>query len=479
MDGKITPLEAQRQAATYKRDVETLRMHGVAKQKFWSERTGQIAKDPTRNLTNYTTALGHSLIGPDGKRVLATAHDPEATAAALDADASTYNEPEVVRQTLHDVVPVLSQRVAVAGQLGGQRHADQVRGQLIAMHNGQPVLNADGTPRLNLDGGAAELLDQGRVKLLADVREAEYNKRREADPTLPKMSRKGHLASMFGPMVAYTQQHEEALNDRLPQPKAAVQPKPDEVTATPAVGFQLSHYEQPGMQPGKLGSLLGKKPGPATLVPNHYPTVGVSFGSARKPYAPVMVDNHAAEVVGQDGKPTHLSIAAANGKVPMELTSRDYSLYVNGKRLGRAQPFTTAGEAYQHLLSTIEHLTPEQARKVELRPEYRGAIVDKVKTANDEVGGQPKAIGINANGGPTYDGSTTEKRFSVIMPADQYTDAQLMRATNGTYHPRIATPEQKAVFEALRRKGGRVISPSNRPRKAGEAAFTTLQNLTR
>ena len=136
------------------------------------------------------------------------------------------------------------------------------------------------------------------MKLLADARETAYNKRREADPTLPKMSRKGILATMFGPQVAYTQQHEEALNNQLPRPKPAAQPKPDEVTATPAVGFQLSHYEQPGTKLGTMGKLLGQKPAPATLVPNHYPTVGVSFGSARKPYTPVMVDNHAAEIVG-------------------------------------------------------------------------------------------------------------------------------------------------------------------------------------
>ncbi|QKG54386.1 hypothetical protein [Hymenobacter sp. BRD67] len=181
-----------------------------------------------------------------------------------------------------------------------------------------------------------------------------------------------------------------------------------------------------------MARTFGAKPGLPTLVPNHYPTVGESFGSARQPYAQVMVDNHLAEVVGQDGKPTHISTAAPNGKVPMQLTSRDYSLYVNGKRLGREQPYTTDREAYQDLLRNIAELTPEQARKAELRAEYRGAVVDKVKTAGDGVSGKPTPVGVDFNGRPTYDNGITEKRYSVIVPASQYADQQLVRAAGGS-----------------------------------------------
>jgi hypothetical protein len=374
-----------------------------------------------------------------------------------------------VAKTLHNVVPTITQKVAEAGTLGGQHYADQVRGQLLYMEHGKPVLNADGSPRLNLDGGAAALLDQGTVKVLADAREAAYNKQREEReaarltdpslPSLPKIGRNGHLAMMFGPQLAYSQSHDEALNPRPPQPRATPKSSRDEVMVTPAVGFQLSHYEQPGQQPGALARTLGAKPGPATLVANHYPTVGQSFGSARQPFTPVVVDNARAEIVGQDGKPTHLSKAAPNGKIQMQLTSRDYSLYVNGKRVGRREVFATPAEAYQHLLSTINGLTPEQARKAELRTEYRGAVVDKEKTAGDGVGGRPQAIGTNANGGPTYDNGTSEKRYSVIVPADQYTDAQLVQATGGKWHPRIPTKEQRAVIDALRAKGGRLVTP--------------------
>ncbi|WP_201980442.1 hypothetical protein [Hymenobacter rubidus] len=469
MAGKIDGMEASRQAAQYKREIEALRIHGTEKQRYWDERTAQVAHDPTRNLTNYTTALGHSLISPDGKRVLATAHDPEATAAALDNDPTTYNEPAVVAKVLHDVVPTITQKVAEAGTVGGQHYADQVRGQLLYMEHGKPVFNADGTPRLNLDGGGAALLDQGPVKVLADAREAAYNKQREEReaarltdpglPSLPKISRNGHLSMMFGPAIAYSQSHEEANNPRPPQPRAAAKPNPNEVTVTPAVGFQLSHYEQPGQQPGAVARTFGAKPGPATLVANHYPVVGQSFGSQKTPFVPVTVDNARAEIVGQDGKPTHLPKAAPNGKIQMQLTSRDYALYVNGKRLGRSTPYTTPAEAYQDLLSTIASLTPEQARKAELRTEYRGAVVDKEKTAYDGVGGKLQAIGTNNNGGPTYDSGTSEKRYNVILPADQYTDGQLQRATGGKWNPRIPTKEQRAVIDALRAKGGRLVTP--------------------
>lgn len=483
IDGTLNPLEAKRQSAKYLQELDALRIHGQEKQAFWDKQSGLIAHDPTRIYAAYNTALGKTLIGPGGKRVLATAHDAEATAAALENDASTYNESEVVRKTLKDLVPVITQRVAEAGQLGGQHHADQVRGQLLYMQHGKPVLNADGSLRVNLDGGGAALLDQGPVKLLADARETAYNKQREEReaarltnptlPALPAISRNGHLSMMFGPQLSYSQSHDEAMNPRPPQPRAAAKPSHDEVTATPAVGFQLSHYEQPAPQPGRLARALGAKPNSPVLTPNNYATVGESFGSARQPYTSVTVDNARAEIIGQDGKPTHRPTTAPNGKVQMQLTSRDYSLYVNGKRLGRNEPFATPTEAYQHLISTIGSLTPEQARKAELRAEYRGALVDKVKTAYDGIGGQPTPTGRNSSGAPTYDNSTTEKRFSVVVPADQYTDAQLLRATGGKWSPRRPTPEQSAVMDALTRKGGRVVNPYSSapapapPKKAG------------
>jgi len=470
--GKITPLERDRQIAAYKQKLETERIHGEEKQKFLDGQATRIQADHTRDFTAYTTALAHSLIGPDGKLLPATQHDPEAVATALDADASTYKEREVIAKTMHDVVPKVSQKVAHAGQVGGQHYADEVHGQLIRMKDGKPVLNADFTPQLNLDGGAAELLDQGAVKVLADAREATYNKQREEReaarlkdpslPSLPKISRNGHLSMMFGPQAAYSQSHEEGLNPRPPQPRAAKVSR-DEVLVTPAVGSQLSHYEQFGQQPNLMARALGAKPGSPTLVPNHYPTVGESFGSARQPFASVMVDNHQAEMVGQDGKPTHFPKADPNGKVPMQLVSRDYSLYLNGKRLGRTDPYQTPAEAYQHLLATIRNLSPADAHKAELRAEYRGALVDKVKTAGDGLGGKPVAIGTDVNGRPVYDNGTTEKLHSVIVPADQYTDAQLVRATGGKWHPRKPTAEQRAVIEALRQKGGRIVNPYSQP----------------
>ena len=81
------------------------------------------------------------------------------------------------------------------------------------------------------------------------------------------------------------------------------------------------------------------------------------------------------------------------------------------------------------------------------------------KTAYDGTGGKPEAIGTNNNGGPTYDSGTSEKRYNVIVPADQYTDAQLVQATGGKWHPRIPTAEQRAVIDALRAKGGRLVTP--------------------
>ena len=54
---------------------------------------------------------------------------------------------------------------------------------------------------------------------------------------------------------------------------------------------------------------------------------------------------------------------------------------------------------------------------------------------------------------------TSENVYSVILPANQTTDAQLARATKGTWNPRKPTAEQQALMDQLTRRGGRVVSP--------------------
>ena len=170
--GPLTGINLKRETAQMLNEAEALRLHGEEKQTFWDKRAAAISTDPTRNFANYTTALGRTLIGEGGKRVRATDHKEEEVTALLDNDATTYNEPAVVAHVLKTVVPILQQREAHAGAIGGQHSADQVRGQLIEMQGGRPVLNADGTPRLNLNGPALELLDQGAVKVLADAHQS-------------------------------------------------------------------------------------------------------------------------------------------------------------------------------------------------------------------------------------------------------------------------------------------------------------------
>lgn len=246
-------------------------------------------------------------------------------------------------------------------------------------------------------------------------------------------------------------------------PKVAPKKPATEITVTPTVGYQASSYTPEATGVGqRMKSALGITPARVT---NHYPTVGVTFASARSPYAEVMVDNRGAQVVGQDGTTT--TVAQGNGKVPMRVTSRDLALYINGKRVGRKEEFNSDTDAYAYLLSTIERLTPEQARKAELRAEYRGSITDKARMVNDGTGGQQQAPNNKLQGvslpfptdskrqaaGPT----ATEQ--SVIIQANQVTDAQLQQASGGTWNPRKLTAEQGRAVEALRRKGGRLVSP--------------------
>jgi hypothetical protein len=180
----------------------------------------------------------------------------------------------------------------------------------------------------------------------------------------------------------------------------------------------------------------------------------------------VTVDNRGAQVVGQGGKIT-TSVQGANGKVPMQVVSRDLTLYINGKRLGRKEAFQTDQEAYAYLLRTIESLTPEQARKAELRAEYRGTLTDRARTTNDGAGsGQPtptKSSKLDPDAllerAANRTAAVVEERLSVIIPASQAADAQLQRASGGKWDARKPTEQQARVIEALKRKGGRVVTP--------------------
>lgn len=436
--------EVERQSRNLLNDIDRLRIQGEEKQKFWDTQASRMAGDPTRNAAAYNTALANSLLTPEGKRVRATEHEPEALAATLENDAATYNEGEVVRKALKDLVPTITQKVTEAGALGGQHYADQVRGQLLHMQNGQPVLNADNSPKLNFDGGVADLLDQGAVKVLADARMAAYEKKREADPSLPQMSRRGHLAMMFGPQVAYTQEHSEGLNAQPRQPRAT-KADPHEVLATPTVKGQTSYYHAPGT---------------SAATPNYYAAVGQSFGSATKPYVEVEANNGGMQIVGQNGEVTRPNLPSANGRVPMRLVSRDYVLYANGKRLGRTEAFQTDEEAHQQLLKLVrESPHPE---KLELRLEGRGVVVDKARTAGDGLGGAPQPTGYNRKTGkPTYDTSTGETQYNVIVPITQDMDAQLQRATKGKWQHHKASAQENEIIREVRQRGGRVITPYN------------------
>jgi hypothetical protein len=249
-----------------------------------------------------------------------------------------------------------------------------------------------------------------------------------------------------------------------PRPKAALKQPANEITVTPTVGYQASAYQPEAT--GRLGQMkkaLGIAPAPTV---NYYPTVGATFASASKPYVEVTVDNRGAQVVGQGGKIT-TSVQGANGKVPMQVVSRDLTLYINGKRLGRKEAFQTDQEAYAYLLRTIESLTPEQARKAELRAEYRGTLTDRARTTNDGAGsGQPtptKSSKLDPDAllerAANRTAAVVEERLSVIIPASQAADAQLQRASGGKWDARKPTEQQARVIEALKRKGGRVVTP--------------------
>jgi hypothetical protein len=382
----------------------------------------------------------------DGTNRLPSEFDAEAWHDNLLGDHQLYREPAVVKRATDKLMPIITQKVADAGALGGQHTADQVRGRFVAFDGkGHAILNADGSPKLNLTADTQALLESDPLfKLKVDAREAAYNQKREADPSMPQMSRRGHIAQMVGPLAFYDESRDEALNAQPRQPRTT-KADPNAILATPTVTGQTSYYRADGS---------------GTNTPNHYAAVGHSFGSASKPYVEVEANNGAMQIVGQNGEVTRPNTAQANGRVPMRLMSRDYVLYANGKRLGRPEPFQNDEEAHQHLLKLIrESPHPE---KLELRVMGHGVVVDKAKTAGDGLGGGPQATGFNRKTGkPTYDTSTTETEHSVLVPMTQDMDAQLKRATNGKWNPYQASAQEKELMQEVKKRGGHLITPYN------------------
>jgi|GEM_PF-5144085 len=426
------------------------------------------------------------------KRSLLT-YDPSVL-SSIGSDPETFNKPLVAKKFADAVIQKDRLLMETAARPGRTGHA-------VTWESRGVEHNADGTPKIDPQTGLpiinvekvlqdaksdpmVNAIIERQLKQHQDVVTAALEKAQAKQPLSPEEQQVIQQESVkprgytdFLADLLTNQVYARKTVDRetfrpapaAPRPRATAKPSSSEILVTPTVGSQLSPFvPPPSGRLQKMKDALGITPAP---VSNHYPTVGVTFGSARRSYAEVSVDNHTAEIVGQEGKLTRA--AAGNGKVPMQVVSRDYVLYVNGKRLGRKEAFTSDAEAYQHLLHTIEEMTPEQARKAELRAEYRGSFVDKAKTANDGSGGRPTPTGRNDTSGKnTYDTSVGEERLSVIVPATQATDAQLVQASGGKWNPRQPTPEQARVVEALTRKGGRVLTPYSysTPNKASSSS---------
>jgi hypothetical protein len=438
-------------------EMETLQ--SAAKTKYINDQIGRFQADKNLYDSDYVGQnLSAALRNEDGTGRLPSEFDAEGWHDGLLGDHSLYKEPEVIRRATEKLAPTITQRVAEAGALGGQRSADTVRGRFVAFDGkGRAILNADGSPKLALNADTQTLLESDPLfKMKVDAREAAYNAQREADPSLPQMSRRGHISKMIGPLAFYEQTRDEQLNA---QPRQARDKKadPKEVLATPTVTGQTSYYKAGGT-------------GPNTA--NHYAAVGQSFGSATKPYVDVEVNSGNMEIVGQNGEATRPNLATANGRVPMRLVSRDYVLYANGKRIGRTDPFQTDEEAHQELLRTIRN-SPNPA-KLELRVEGRGVVVDKARTAGDGLGGAPQATGYNrVSGKATYDTSTNETQHNVIVPITQDMDAQLQRATKGNWNHYKASAQEKEVIKEVQRRGGRLITPYNNAQPLTPTKATT------
>jgi hypothetical protein len=427
-------------------EMETLQSEG--KTKYINDEIRTLQADDKLYDADYAgKKLSAALRNDDGTGRLPSEFDAEGWRRGLTGDHNLYKEPEVVRRATEKLMPIITQRVAEAGSIGGQHTAEQVRGRFVAFDGkGHPILNKDGSPKLNLTEDTQTLLESDPLfKLKVDAREAAYNTQREADPTLPKMSRRGHISKMIGPLAFYDEREDAGLNALLRAPRER-KADPKQLVATPAVSRQFSPYDVPGTNERRT---------------NHYASVGKSLGTASGPGIQVEANNGQMMIVGQNGEVTRPNTPTANGRVPVQLLSRDYVLYANGKRIGRDKPFQTDEEAHQDLLRIIrESPHPE---KLELRVEGRAVVKDKTRTEGDGLGGTTAGLRTQhydpTKGKMVNDAGPTERQQEVMIPITQEIDAQLRRASGNKYEPRTTSDYERQIINAVKGRGGRLVTP--------------------
>ncbi|MDO7852953.1 hypothetical protein [Hymenobacter convexus] len=443
-----------------------------AKTAYLNDAIRKYQNDPLYNAKYATEHLAKALRGKDGSGLLPSEFDEEAWKAGLLGDHQLYNEKAVIDHTTKGLFPIISQKIAEAGQLGGQHTADTVRGRLVAFDGkGHPMLNADGSPKLNLTADMDNLLDSDPLfKLKTDARVAAYDAERQksieanaADPTvpvLPIMTRRGHHAQMVGPLAFYDTTKDEGLNALVPRNRAAAKDNPNKVVVSDYAGARQSDYVHP---------MRGQ-------VTNHYAEVGQSFGSAAKPYVEVSVPTANMTIIGQDGKPTDTNHIKGGGNTKVKAQTRSYVLYTkSGKRLGRPEAFATDQEAADYALKIAREYPKPQ--DLELRVEGRGIVEDAARTAGDGLGGlggAPLVYQPAKNRGETGkmapDNSVAKTERTVLFPITQEADEQLARATGGKWSHYKPSPAQAALLREVTKRGGKFVSPYSHAQREAEKA---------
>lgn len=295
-------------AANYLQPAKNETVQSKAKTQFINDKMKGFQADPKLFDAEYAgKSLSAALRGEDGTGKLPSQFDEEGHFNGLLGDEKLYKEPEVVRRATEKLAPIISQRVAEAGTIGGQHTADQVRGRFVVFQNGRPVLNADGTPKLNLTADTQALLESDPLfKLKVDAREAAYNKQREADPNIPQMSRRGHIAQMVGPLAFYDARHDEGLNRLPPQPKSGSGPK------------QVEAFDERNVTSSEVGAVVKGAPsdfeqalGLSQFTPKQY-----GFHTSRKAGAPTIPQtNGTRKPVELRITPKRMATEDANGNL--------------------------------------------------------------------------------------------------------------------------------------------------------------------
>lgn len=219
-DTTLTPSQQSLKSTAYIQDLENEGIRSDAHAKTYDEMLGGFrAKPELYNAPFADTFVASKLHGEGDIRQLPREVDPLAIHQELTGNANLYNEKGWVDAAAKTLFPERVEKYGTPGQYGGTHMMNEAKVRLVKTDGqGRALKNADGSWVLDIkDSDITAMKSIPEINLLLNKRISDYDKLREADPNLPKMTERGHIAQMVNRLAVADETRTVGLNAQVPR----------------------------------------------------------------------------------------------------------------------------------------------------------------------------------------------------------------------------------------------------------------------